>query len=292
MPASSMSHVPALPAMGVVTLLRALFKRPRRPLPSALPDIVTEYCLERLPLDEIARYRAAFGFSGERVPLTWWYLLAQRAHLATMLRPAFPFRIVGLVHMENVLEEHGLIASDEPLVLRTVLRLLPPSSSGARRCVLETTGSADGAPVFSCTSTYLIRRGERGGAKQPEVVADLPGAPLAQWTLDATAGRRYARLSGDWNPIHLYRWSARLMGMRAPIIHGMHTLATSCAALESHGGRHATRIDCRFRAPIGLGATASLSAHADTGDFVVKADARLAVTGNYLFTGTGATRLP
>ncbi|RZA28126.1 MAG: hypothetical protein EOP92_40240, partial [Lysobacteraceae bacterium] len=76
-------HVPALPAMGVVALLRALLKRPRRPLPSALPEIVTEYRLDRLPLDDIARYRAAFGFPGEHIPLTWWYLPAQRAHLAT-----------------------------------------------------------------------------------------------------------------------------------------------------------------------------------------------------------------
>lgn len=280
MPASSMTHVPALPAMGVLTLLRALFKRPRRPLPSALPDIVTEYRLDRLPLDDIARYRAAFGFSGDRVPLTWWYLLAQRAHLATMLEPAFPFRIVGLVHMENALEEHGLAAPGEPLVLRTVLRLLPPSSSGALRCALETRGSADGAPVFSCTSTYLIRRGERSGARQPDAVPDLTGAPLTQWTLDAAAGRRYARLSGDWNPIHLTRWSARLMSMRAPIIHGMHTLASSCAALENDSGRHATRIDCRFRAPVTLGSTVSLRAVTGTDEFVVEAGGKPAVTGN------------
>lgn len=281
MPPSPMTHVPALPAMGVLTLLRALFKRPRRPLPSALPDIVTEYRLDRLPLDEIARYRAAFGFAGELVPLTWWYLLAQRAHLATMLRPAFPYRIVGLVHMENTLEEHGSVAAGQALMLRTVLRVLPPSSSGALRCALETTGRADGAPLFTCTSTYLIRRGERSGARQREAVHDLAGAPLAQWTLDAAAGRRYARLSGDWNPIHLTGWSARLMGMRAPIIHGMHTLAASCAALEDSSERRAIRIDCRFRTPVTLGSTVSLSAVLGSGEFVVEAGGRPAVTGSY-----------
>lgn len=282
MSASSMTHVPALPAMGVLTLLRALFKRPRRPLPSALPDIVTEYRLDSLPLDDIARYRAAFGFTGDRVPLTWWYLPAQRAHLATMLEPAFPFRIAGLVHMENALEGHGSAAPGQPLVLRTVLRLLPPSSSGALRCVLETTGSAEGAPVFTCTSTYLIRRGERGGTKQPDAGLDLNGAPLAQWTLDAAAGRRYARLSGDWNPIHLYGWSARLMGMRAPIIHGMHTLATSCAALENDSGRHVIRIDCRFRAPVMLGATVTMRSRCESDEFVVEAGGKPAVTGIYM----------
>jgi acyl dehydratase len=280
MPSSAISHVPALPAMGPGLLLRVLFKRPQRPVPATLPELVTEFRLDSLPLENIARYRAAFGFAGGHIPLTWWYLPAQRAHLATMLDARFPFRIAGLVHMENALEAHGSAAPGHPLLLRTVLRVLPPSSSGALRCVLETTASADGAPVFSCSSTYLIRRGGRGGAKQAEASLDLPGAPLAQWTLDAAAGRRYARLSGDWNPIHLHGWSARLMGMRAPIIHGMHTLARSCAALEHDGGRQAVRIDCRFRAPITLGSAVTLRSSSAPGEFVVEAAGKPAVTGS------------
>lgn len=280
MPPASPAHVPALPAMGPATLLRALFKRPRRPLPAVLPELVTEYRLDRLPLDEVARYRTAFGFAGERVPLTWWYLLAQRAHLASMLDPRFPFRIVGLVHMENTLEEHGAAAPGQALVLRTVLRLLPPSASGALRCVLETSGSAHGAPVFSCASTYLVRRGKRDGARPPEAGPALSGRALAHWTLDAAAGRRYARLSGDWNPIHLAGWSARLMGMRRPIIHGMHTLASSCAALENERGRHAVRIECRFRAPVPLGSAVVLRAAPAAGVFVVEAGGKPAVTGD------------
>lgn len=277
MPVPSQAHAPALPAMGVSTLLRALFKRPRHPLPSALPELVTTYCLEHLPLDAIARYRAAFGFAGDGVPLTWWYLPAQRAHLATMLDPGFPFRVAGLVHMDNLLEAHGQMSPGAPLLLRTTLRLPPPSASGALRCVLETMGSAGDQPVFTCTSTYLIRRGGKGGAQPAEPA--FAGAALAQWTLDAGAGRRYARLSGDWNPIHLYGWSARLMGMRAPIIHGMHTLAASCAALEKAGGRPAARIACRFRAPVALGGTVTLRATPSLGTFVVDAGGKPAVTG-------------
>ena len=278
MPAS-LPHVPALPAMGVPMLLRALLKRARHPLPATLPDLASAFRLDRLPLDDMARYRAAFGFAGDRIPLTWWYLLAQRAHLATMLAPGFPFRIVGLVHMDNALRAYQEPAPGQPLLVETVLRLLPPSSNGALRCVLDTTGSSDGVPVFSCSSTYLVRRGARSGAKQEEDSAPQ-GDTVAQWTLDAAAGRRYARLSGDWNPIHLYGWSARLMGMRAPIIHGMHTLAASCAALERQTGRHARAIDCRFRAPVALGSSVALSFDAAAGEFVVSTAGKPAVTGS------------
>lgn len=281
------STTPALPAIGLPTLLRALLKFPkqraRQASPMSMPDLVTEYRLDGLPVDDIARYRAAFGFADGHVPVTWWYLLAQRAHLATMLDPRFPFKVVGVVHMDNALNEHGPTEPGQTLIVKTVLRLLPPSGSGALRCTLETTGSAagaGGAPIFSCTSTYLIKRGARSGAK-PALDAEPPsGEIVAQWTLDAMAGRRYARLSGDWNPIHLTGWSARLMGMRAPIIHGMHTLAASCAALEKRSGRHATAISCRFRAPIPLGSSVTLRAQMDSGEFVVAAGGKPAVTGN------------
>ena len=262
--------------MGPALLLRALFKRAQQQ--GAVTELTSAYRLDALPLDDIARYRAAFGFKGERVPLTWWYFLAQRAHLVTMLGPGFPFRIVGLVHMDNALRAFQDPSPSEPLLIETILRLLPPASSGALRCVLETTGSADSEPVFSCTSTYLIQRGARGGKKREDEVMPQ-GAAIAQWTLDAAAGRRYARLSGDWNPIHLTRWSARLMGMRAPIIHGMHSLGASCAALERETGRTAIAIDCRFRAPVALGSSVTLAFDAATREFTVSAAGKPAVAG-------------
>ena len=43
---------------------------------------------------------------------------------------------------------------------------------------------------------------------------------LARWELPAGAGRRYARVSGDYNPIHLWALTARPFGFRAPILHG------------------------------------------------------------------------
>ena len=46
-------------------------------------------------------------------------------------------------------------------------------------------------------------------------------------------GIRYAKVSGDWNPHHLYPWSARLLGYRSPIAHGLWTLARAVAVVTS-----------------------------------------------------------
>ena len=83
---------------------------------------------------------------------------------------------------------------------------------------------------------------------------------LAAWRLAAASGRAYARLSGDWNPIHLWRWSANLMGMKRPIIHGMHTLGRACAELERAGGRPLAALEARFKAPAALGNELALGA--------------------------------
>jgi len=52
----------------------------------------------------------------------------------------------------------------------------------------------------------------------------------------AGLGRRYSRVGGDINPIHLFDVTAKLFGFDRAIIHGMWTLARCVAEL---GGREA-----------------------------------------------------
>ena len=37
-------------------------------------------------------------------------------------------------------------------------------------------------------------------------------------------GIKYAQLTGDINPHHLYKWSAMIVGYNKPMIHGMYSL--------------------------------------------------------------------
>jgi acyl dehydratase len=94
-------------------------------------------------------------------------------------------------------------------------------------------------------------------------------------------GRAYARISGDWNPIHLWTWSARLMGMKRPIIHGMHTLARACAELEQACGRRILALEGRFRAPAPLGSELVLGADLAAGSFAVGGGGRVVAEGSF-----------
>jgi acyl dehydratase len=271
-----------LPPMSGATLLRALFKRPAPPAAASAPPPATRYRLDRIDAVQLARYRDALGFTGVHLPLSYCYLLAQRAHLATMLGASFPFRLVGAIHVDNALSAGIQPAADRPLELVTEVRVEPPAANGAVETLLDTRASQDGALVFACRSTYLVVRGRRGGARYAPPAAPAL-APVAHWRLSSASGRDYAALSGDWNPIHLWPWSARLMGLKTPIIHGMHTLGRACAELERAGGRPVTRLDGRFRAPIPLGSEVALAADLAAGRYTVKAGGRIAVEGEFGF---------
>ncbi len=73
----------------------------------------------------------------------------------------------------------------------------------------------------------------------------------AEWRLGGDLGRRYAAVSGDRNPIHMHAWSAKPLGFKQAIAHGMWTKARCLAAVESRLP-DAFRVDVRFRKPIFL----------------------------------------
>jgi hypothetical protein len=269
-----------LPPLNGATMLRALFKRPRRLAGVRTPR--TSYTLPQIDGNQLRRYRQALGFRDEGIPLTYWYLLAQRAQVATMLDDAFPFRLPGAVHTANSLHVLGEARRDAPLLLATSVHIKPPADHGAVYAELDTVARQDDADVFSCRSTYLLVRGQRGPRKQQRG-ADAPLPALASWQLGRKSGREYAAVSGDWNPIHLWAWSARLMGMRRPIIHGMHTLARACAELEQAGNARVVSLDGRFKAPAPLGSELVLAADLGARHFNVGAGGRPVAEGSFRF---------
>ena len=74
------------------------------------------------------------------------------------------------------------------------------------------------------------------------------------WDLPGDLGRRYAAVSGDHNPIHLYGVTAKAFGFPRQIAHGMWSKARCLAALD---GRlpDAVTVEVAFKKPILLPGT-------------------------------------
>jgi acyl dehydratase len=107
---------------------------------------------------------------------------------------------------------------------------------------------ADDETVWEETSTYL-RRGEGDpDAPSGSVFADAEPHGIV-WKLPGDLGRRYAAVSGDHNPIHLYPLTAKALGFPRHIAHGMWTMARCVAALENRLPG-AVRVDVAFKKPV------------------------------------------
>ncbi len=77
--------------------------------------------------------------------------------------------------------------------------------------------------------------------------------------MHGNTGRRYAAASGDYNPHHLFWWSALPMGFSRPIAHGMWTLSAALHELEAYGAiqtnKYPRRVSCDFKKPLLMPAT-------------------------------------
>ena len=76
----------------------------------------------------------------------------------------------------------------------------------------------------------------RGVRRRRRRTPFVPPTPTGRWTLAGDAGRRYAAVSGDRNPIHLSALSAKAFGFPRAIAHGMYTAARALADVGAGRG--------------------------------------------------------
>jgi hypothetical protein len=246
-----------------------------RPRPKDLPDRELTRTVQ-VDRGELAAYDRVCGFRlRDELPATYPHVLAFPLAMELMGSGSFPFSPLGLVHVGNRIDVLRPIRADEPLDLRVWADGLAPHERGTQ-FELHGEAAVDGDVVWRDRSTYLHREGEGGGSSSRDG-AEPPSAG-AVWPVPGDIGRRYARVSGDANPIHLHPLTAKALGQPGAIAHGMWTKARCLAALEGELPE-AYAVDVRFKLPLRLPGRAAFSYRA--GEFAVH-DAR---TGKPHLTG-------
>lgn len=237
---------------------RALLPRrrpPGRPLPTRtlrLPTIPREPARLRA-YAELCGFHGAFA-DARLLPATYPQLFAFPLTMRLLTAGDFPHPPLGLVHLANEIEQARPLAADEELGVAVRAGATEPHPRGTAFDVVAVVRDARGAVVWRSTSTYLRRHGAvTAGERAPaEAEPDLNAPTWTEsWPLPADLGRRYARVSGDRNPIHLHPLTARPFGFRRPIAHGMWSKARALAALAATLPETFTA-RVRFRAPAEL----------------------------------------
>ena len=84
---------------------------------------------------------------------------------------------------------------------------------------------------------------------------------LAFWSIGPKAGLDFAKLTGDFNPIHWIAGYARASGFRNTILHGFSTFARAWEGLNAtllKDGSELTTFDAQFTRPLVLPARVGL----------------------------------
>jgi acyl dehydratase len=224
--------------------------------PDALPE--RELTREGVRVDPhaLAQYNRVCGFRlRDELPATYPHVLAFPLALELMAAGDFPFSPLGLLHVGNTIEQVRPVRFDEPLDLRVRAADLAPHDRGTQFAVVA-EAAVDGEVVWRDRSAYLHREG-KGGSSSPREAAEPP-PPSAIWRVPGDIGRRYARVSGDANPIHLHALTAKALGQPSAIAHGMWTKARCLAALEGRLPDTYTA-DVRFKLPLTIPGRAAFS---------------------------------
>jgi len=219
-----------------------------------VPDITVEAHTVAINANHLRRYRAACGIEASAtLPHAYLHVLAMPLHMRVFTHAQFPVKVLGLVHLRNVIRQWQAIPVDASLKLTVRFNTLRETASG-QEYDLVTVAELAGQPVWEEVSTMLARRITPGKRPTIERAQRDEARLLAEQTITTAAntGRRYAWVSGDFNPIHLFDRSAQWFGFKQTVAHGMWSLARCIGLAEKYLPVAPFTLDAQFKLPVYL----------------------------------------
>ncbi len=220
----------------------------------------------------IRQFREVCGYTegDAEVPVVYSEILFVAPLAEMIVHPSFPLSPLGLIHIRQRITQHRAIRPGEEASLSCRISEMRETERGieldARMEIL-----AKGECVWEGLATFLSRNEDtRSGKSRTRRSGDRPAPPepMASTHLEGDTGRRYAAVSGDYNPHHLWPWSAKLLGYKRPIAHGIWTLAHALAVLERETEiAYPCEIDAHFKRPIFMPGDIALSWEKREGGF-------------------------
>lgn len=225
-----------------------IFKKPKGE--KVLPQV--EYVVDSFKVDQkhLKAYNEVCGFKNNGyIPAIYLAVLSQSLQMHMMTQEAFPFAILGLVHIRNQIKQTRKVGVNEQLSLSCKFGDLQPHDKGVQFDFI-TTAKVGNDVVMEGTTTYLARQKTNTQAVTKTADAQIPKyEPNAEWNVSENTGRRYALTSGDFNLIHIHAITAKAFGFKQAIAHGMWSKARALASLTLPDRYEA---DVQFKLPMYL----------------------------------------
>ena len=245
----------------------------------------------------LTAYQHLLGETASDVlPAGFIHALAFPLCMSVMNRDDFPLPLLGMIHLGNSVEQRAPVLFTDALDITAGVGNLRGHRAGTQVDVLAEVRLAGKDDIaWRGVSTYLSKGVFLPGIDKPSaapVKKDFAAPdPTAVWQLGVDAGRAYAAVSGDFNPIHLSVLSAKALGMRRSIAHGMYLAARALADVGAVRG-DSFSWDVDFDAPVFLPCRVALEISSDQGTSGAWEKSRFVAwnprTGRRHFSGTVA----
>ena len=254
---------PSLPASYAQAALR------RKITGTTLPETGLR-CWVDVDPKRLADYRKVCGFADSGLlPPTYPHILAFALQMHLLTAKEFPFPLLGLIHLSNRIRLIRPMGGVHRARVSVRVVNLQPHAKGATFDLLTTLEDQLGT-LWEAESQMLCRGVKLEGEPVEDVLAStLSLTEVSHWQAPADIGRQYAKVSGDYNPIHLSAASAKMFGFPTAIAHGLWNKARTLAALDQHLPTANVEIAVQFRKPVRLPSEVTLlaSAAGSSGDF-------------------------
>jgi len=249
----------AFPKPGPLYLKAALTARRKPAADATIPNNALQMRGVRFDPEHAAAYNRICGLPETTLALTYPQVVAASLHIALLLKPNYPYPLLGMVHLRNDITQHA------PLAIGTGYDVSVRIGTACRTPLgmeveLITEYSAEGAVIWQASTVVLHRmKGMRRGPKKPApAAAPAVTAQYQPFDVPEDIGRRYAPIAGDFNPIHLKAASAKLFGFDRAIAHGMWSLARCLGLLLPAISGTPHRLTVQFKQPVLLPAKVTL----------------------------------
>lgn len=182
----------------------------------------------------------------------WTFPLASRLFATT------PYPLLRVLNAGTTMIPSAPLPAGEPLLLRARLESVDDDGVRARLTVRVVTGTRSSPEALtSLLSAYVpLTSTPPKTPKRPRPLVPLDAHELAFRRFGRTAGRDFAWITGDVNPLHWSPLYARAAGFRTCILHGFATFAASVeAVVRARLSGDVTRIatvSARFVRPLPL----------------------------------------
>ena len=219
----------------LVNLLPAILAKSNKLYNPAQALPTTRLCLENIALDEAklkAFNRLCVWQHDVLVHPGFLHTLSFPLQLKLMLHKDFPFAILGAVHIANKFEQLLPIKPANTVAISCQFGEITPITIGCL-FTIKTEYFVAQQRVMSASHQYLRRDDTQIQTKVAAIKTQAwqDDGKDESWLLAKNLGWQYAKCSQDYNPIHLHPWSAKILGFKQHIAHGMWMKSRAFSAL-------------------------------------------------------------